>query len=76
MVVDTVMMVLSTTLASVVFAMLDQASTTEPVAAPLTTLATLVVVATLSLRGSALLRLWVGDRHCGGLRGCRPMWNL
>ena len=54
----TVMMILSITLASVVFDLLDRASTVEPVAAPLTALATLVVVAALSLRGSVLLRLW------------------
>jgi NCS2 family nucleobase:cation symporter-2/xanthine permease XanP len=47
----TVMMILSITLASVVFGLLDQASEAEPVAAPLTALATLVVVAALTLRG-------------------------
>ena len=54
----TVMMILSITLASVVFGLLDQASEAEPVAAPLTALATLVVVAALTLRGAAVLRLW------------------
>ena len=53
-----VIMILSVTLASVVFALLDGASHEEPVAAPLTALITLVVVAGLSLRRSALLRLW------------------
>ena len=54
----TVMMILSITLASVVFGLVDDASETEPVAAPLTALATLVIVAALALRGSELLRLW------------------
>ena len=54
----TVMMILSITLASVVFDLLDRASEVEPVAAPVTALATLVIVAALTLRGSALLRLW------------------
>ena len=54
----TVMMILSITLASVVFGLLDEASIAEPVAAPLTALATLGIVAALGLRGSALLRLW------------------
>ena len=54
----TVMMILSITLASVIFALLDDASEAEPVAAPLTALATLTVVTALTLRGSALLRLW------------------
>ena len=54
----TVMMILSITLASVVFGLLDRAAEVEPVAAPLTALATLVVVAALTLRGSAVLRLW------------------
>ena len=54
----TVMMILSITLASVVFGLLDDASEAEPVAAPLTALATLVIVAALALRGSELLRLW------------------
>ena len=50
--------ILSITLASVVFNLLDEASQEEPIAAPLTALVTLVVVAALSLRGAALLRLW------------------
>ena len=54
----TVMMILSITLASVVFGLLDRASEVEPVAAPLTALATLVIVAALTLRGSAVVRLW------------------
>ena len=53
----TVMMILSITLASVVFGLLDESSQVEPVAAPLTALATLVVVAALTLRGSPTLRL-------------------
>ena len=40
----TIMMILSITLASVVFGLLDDATETEPVAAPLTALATLVIV--------------------------------
>ena len=54
----TVMMILSITLASVIFALLDDASEAAPVGAPLTALATLTVVTALTLRGSALLRLW------------------
>ena len=54
----TVMMILSITLASVVFGLLDEASEIEPKAAPLTALATLSIVAALALRGSELLRLW------------------
>ena len=53
-----VMMILSITLASVVFGLLDEASAVEPVSAPLTALATLIVVATLTFRGTAVLRLW------------------
>ena len=53
-----VMMILSITLASVVFGLLDESSAEEPVAAPLTALATLIVVAALTLRGSAVWRLW------------------
>ena len=53
-----VIMILSVTLASVVFALLDGASKEEPVAAPLTAMITLAVVAALSLRRSAVLRLW------------------
>ena len=51
-------MIASATLASVVFGLLDEASEVEPVAAPLTAFATLVVVAALTLRGSEGLRLW------------------
>ena len=54
----TVMMILSITLASVVFGLLDDAAAEEPVAAPLTALATLTVVTALTMRGSVLLRLW------------------
>ena len=53
-----VMMILSITLASVVFHLLDETSQEEPTAAPLTALATLVVVAALMLRGTPVLRLW------------------
>ena len=54
----TVMMILSITLASVVFGLLDDAAESEPAAAPLTALVTLVVVAALTLRGSPVWRLW------------------
>ena len=53
-----VIMILSITLASVVFQLLDDSSREEPTAAPLTALITLVVVAALTLRGAPLLRLW------------------
>ena len=53
-----VIMILSITLASVVFDLLDDASHEEPTKAPLTALVTLVVVAALALRGAPLLRLW------------------
>ena len=53
-----VTMILSVTLASVVFALLDGSSREDPVAGPLTALITLVVVAGLSLRRAAVLRLW------------------
>ena len=53
-----VMMILSVTLASVVFDLLDRASIVEPEPATLTAFVTLVVIAALSLRGSAALRLW------------------
>ena len=53
-----VMMILSVTLASVVFALLDTASEAEPTAAPLTALATMIVVAAVTLRRSAVWRLW------------------
>ena len=54
----TVIMILSITLASVVFALLDDAAQEEPVAAPLTALITLVIVVALTLRGTAAMRLW------------------
>ena len=54
----TVMMILSLTLASVVFGMLNRASETDAAASLLTALITLVVVAVLTLRGSTLLSLW------------------
>ena len=53
-----VIMILSVTLASVVFALLDGSAREEPVAAPLTALITRGVVAGLSLRRAAILRLW------------------
>ena len=52
------MMILSITLASVVFSLLDEASQENPTEATLTALATTVIVAALMLRGSAMLRLW------------------
>ena len=54
----TVMMILSITLASVVFGLLDDATETEAGPSLLTALATLTIVAALVLRGSAALRLW------------------
>lgn len=54
----TIMMILSVTLASVVFKLLDDTTTEEPVGGMLTAFVTLVIVAALALRGSALLRLW------------------
>ena len=54
----TVMMILSITLASVVFDLLDEATRAEPNAASLTALATMIVAAALMLRGSAFLRFW------------------
>ena len=54
----TVMMILSLTLASVVFGMLNRASETEPIPTFLTALITLVVVAVLALRGSNAFSLW------------------
>ena len=53
-----VIMILSVTLASVVFALLDASAREEPMAAPLTAMITLAVVAAISLRRSAVLRLW------------------
>ena len=54
----TVMMILSITLASVVFDLLDKASVVEPKSATLTAFVTLVVIAALSLRRPGVLRLW------------------
>ena len=54
----TVMMILSITLASVVFKLLDDTTADEPVGGTLTAFVTLVIVAALALRGSAILRLW------------------
>ena len=54
----TVMMILSITLASVVFDLLDRASLENPIEATSTAFVTLLVVAALSLRGSNVLRLW------------------
>ena len=54
----TVMMILSVTLASVVFALLDEASTAEPTSATVTALVTLLVVSILTFRGNPVLRLW------------------
>ena len=53
----TIMMILSITLASVVFSLLDEASKVDPEGAS-NRLATMVIVAALMLRGSAALRLW------------------
>ena len=70
----TVMMILSITLASVVFDLLDEATSADPEEASLTALATMVVAAALMLRGSAFLRFWgplvgivVGCVVAGGL---------
>ena len=54
----TVIMILSITLASVVFDLLDEATLADPEEASLTALATMVVAAALMLRGSAVLRFW------------------
>ena len=54
----TVMMILSITLASVVFDLLDKAAIVEPRSATLTAFITLVVIVALSLRRSGVLRLW------------------
>ncbi len=54
----TVMMILSITLASVVFKLLDDTTAEDPVGGSLTAFVTLAIVAALALRGSALLRLW------------------
>ena len=52
------MMILSITLASVVFHLLDETTKEEPLKGPALAFITLVVVAALTLRGSAVLRLW------------------
>ena len=71
------MMILSITLASVVFGLLDEAALEEPVAAPLTALATLTVVAALFLRGSAgVASLGPDDRHSCGVRRCSGVRHL
>ncbi len=54
----TVMMILSITLASVVFKLLDDTTAEDPVGGTVTAFVALVIVAALALRGSALLRLW------------------
>ena len=54
----TVMMILSITLASVVFDLLDDATQVDPDKASLTALVTMVVAAALTLRRSPLLRFW------------------
>ena len=54
----TVMLILSITLASVVFGLLNDVPEEEVGPASLTALVTLVIVAALALRGSALVRLW------------------
>ena len=54
----TVMMILSITLASVVFDLLDEATLADPEEASLAALATMTVAAALMLRKSALLRFW------------------
>ena len=54
----TVMMILSITLASVVFGLLNDVPEDQAGPAALTALVTLVIVAALALRGSELIRLW------------------
>ena len=54
----TVMLILSITLASVVFGLLDDVPEEEVGPAALTALVTLVIVVALALRGAAMLRLW------------------
>ena len=53
-----VVLILSITLASVVFHLLDKAAQEDPVSALVPGLVTLAVVAAITLRGAALLRLW------------------
>ncbi len=64
----TVMMILSITLASVVFDLLDDATQVDPDKASLTALVTMVVAAALTLRRSPLLRFW--GPIAGILVGC------
>ncbi len=54
----TVMMILSITLASVVFGLLNDVPEEQVGPAALTALVTLVIVAALALRGSEIIRLW------------------
>ena len=54
----TVMMILSITLASVVFGLLNDVPEEQVGPAALTALFTLVIVAALALRGSEIIRLW------------------
>ena len=54
----TVIMILSITLASVVFGLIDDAAQEEPAAALSSTLVTLAIVVALTLRGTAFMRLW------------------
>ena len=54
----TVVMILSITLASVVFALLDESAQAEPEKGPATALVTLIIVAALTLRGWPMVRLW------------------
>ncbi len=53
-----VILILSITLASVVFRLVDDAAQEDPATALLPALATLAVVAAITLRGAALWRLW------------------
>ena len=53
-----VILILSITLASVVFKLLDDAAQEDPVTALTPALVTLVVIAAVTLRGATLLRLW------------------
>ena len=73
----TVMMILSITLASVVFGLLDKASIAEPVAAPLTALATLGISSRWGpARVGLAASLGAGNRHRRRLPGCRRTRNL
>ena len=53
-----VVLILSITLASVVFHLLDRAAQEDPVSALVPGMVTLAVVAAITLRGAPLLRLW------------------